>query len=70
MPRDLLFTRGPSLLAEAFKFNLAKEQQLKTLQEANIAAGAELEEARRDLARSKEVVDTLTRFDVESEYGR
>ncbi|KAI9165616.1 hypothetical protein LWI28_017473 [Acer negundo] len=54
MLRDLLVTRGASLLAD----------------EANIASGAELKEARRDLARFKEATDTLIRSAAESERGR
>ena len=45
-------------------------QQVMDLKEANIAARAELEEARKDLAHSEKSVDALIRSATESKNGR
>ena len=43
---------------------------MKSLQEATIAARAELEEARKDQARSSEIMEDLVRSTAVSEQGR
>ncbi|KAK0570840.1 hypothetical protein LWI29_007299 [Acer saccharum] len=70
MPWDIMASKGASLLAKAFKFNMAMEKQVNVFREATISAKAELDNARQELVRSETSIAFLNKALTEAENRR
>ncbi|KAK0604526.1 hypothetical protein LWI29_016536 [Acer saccharum] len=70
MPWDIMASKGASLLAEAFKFNMAMEKQVNVFREAAIFAKAELDDAKQELARFETSIPFFNKALTEAENMR
>ncbi|KAI9173497.1 hypothetical protein LWI28_002254 [Acer negundo] len=70
MPWDIMVSKGAFLLPKAFRFTVAMEKQVNVFREATISTRAELEETKRELARSETSIKFISRLVTEAKKAR